>query len=202
MQSRKTSNTRHVQSSQTGNPYARYMQADPGRAAILIGILCLLLPPVGIALSWRSKRMTVLLRSILSAVGFVSMTLIFFLLMRPDQASSDIRPTPVVPAQAGYGASVTEVPTAIPTIEPTSVPVQEAPVITGGDPSLTDPALTSPTEPPALTDDSIVYAVTNNASSYHMQPVCDMQENNRSLTLREALNEGLEPCEKCAGPVG
>ena len=44
----------------------------------------------------------------------------------------------------------------------------------------------------------IVFAVTNNASSYHLYEICDFQENRRALTLAQALAEGLTPCEKCA----
>ena len=196
MQTRKSSNTRHVQSSQTGNPYARYMQADPRRAAVLIGLLCLILPPVGIALAWRSRRMTIPLRAGLSALGFVAMTFLFILLMKPDKLVSDIRPTPVVPNQAGYGTKATEAPTPEPTLVPTEVPVQQDPGV------VADPGVAQPDDSTALTDESIVYAVTNNASSYHLMPVCEMQENNRSLTLREALDEGLEPCPKCVNVAG
>lgn len=196
MQTKKPARTSHVQSSQTANPYARYLQADPRRPAVLLGVLCILLPPVGVALVWRSRRMTILLRAALSAVGFIAMTLIFVLLMRPQTLTDDIRPTPVVPSQAGYGTSATAEPTPEPTPEPTQVPAQEIPAV------IMDPALTATETPAPLTDDSIVYAVTNNASSYHLEPICDMQENNRALTLRDALNEGLEPCAKCVSAAG
>ena len=53
-------------------------------------------------------------------------------------------------------------------------------------------------DPASLTAESTVYAVTNNASSYHMLQICDMQENHRMLTLAEAVAEGLLPCEKGA----
>ena len=70
------------------------------------------------------------------------------------------------------------------------------------------PAVPSATDAPViqdsgeLTDDTIVYAVTNNAASYHLFEICDQQENRRALTLRDALNEGLKPCEKCVGAMG
>ena len=91
------------------------------------------------------------------------------------------------------------------TEQPIVTPVPEAPAQFAapapGTPAATDgPAAVQ--EPGELTDDTIVYAVTNNAASYHLYELCDQQENRRALTLREALNEGLQPCEKCVGAMG
>jgi len=111
--------------------------------------------------------------------------------MRPSPAATDIRPTPATPQTVGYNAA--------PAVLATQVPAQ---------PEFIVPAVPSATDAPViqdsgeLTDDTIVYAVTNNAASYHLFEICDQQENRRALTLRDALNEGLKPCEKCVGAMG
>lgn len=192
----KKTNSRHVQSTQTRNVRSRFEPENNRQPMILLAILCLLLPPIGVLLLWRSSRMTMPVRAALSAAGLASMTLIFFLLMRPTStASTTILPVPVTPVQAGYGVSATDPYTA----QATNVPAQPDAVIISSEPTA-DPSVAQ--EPGELTDDTIVYAVTNNASSYHLSVICDQQENHRSLTLREALDEGLAPCEKCVGAVG
>lgn len=169
-------------------------EQDVVKPAIVFALICLLLPPVGIVCAWRSRRMTLPLRLILSGVGFASMTLIFFLLMRPDVQVSTIRPTPATPVTAGYNAVLVQ---QTPPQEEVVIPQEGIPA----QPNAAAPA-DSYTEPliqdsGEMTDDSIVYAVTNNASSYHRYEICDFQQNNRPLTLRDAVNEGLVPCAKC-----
>lgn len=182
-------------SSAPQSPYInpRFLPEDTIRPALVLGALCLLLPPVGLVMLWRSRRMTFYLRMALSTLAFISMTVIFFLLMRPAEVPSTIRPMPATPSVAGYGSvsqNVSVVPPA-----PENVPAQPntapAPVIG----NVTEP-VTQNTG--VLTQESIVFAVTNNASSYHLYEICDFQENRRALTLAQALAEGLTPCEKCA----
>ncbi len=170
---------------------ARYEQEQMRRSLMLLSALCLLVPPVGVILVWRAKKIDIRLRGALSALGLVSMTLIFILLMRPTEAVSTIQPIPVTPVQAGYGAAATDVYIAPPV---TNVPAQPNADFFGGEPTQ-EPVSA---DPASLTAESTVYAVTNNASSYHMLQICDMQENHRMLTLAEAVAEGLLPCEKCA----
>lgn len=171
-------------------------EEDAQQPAIVFGILCLLLPPIGMLCAWRSRRMTFPLRLILSGVGFVSMTLIFFLLMRPSEAVSAIRPTPVIPQTAGYGAMSAQDYIAYgqyPSDQPV-IPAQPDAVMPST--SYSEPLIQ---DSGTLNEYSTVYAVTNNASSYHLYEICDFQQNNRALTLRDALNEGLQPCSKCVG---
>lgn len=170
--------------------FAADMNSRP--ALILLGVLCALVPPLGVVMLWRASRITLPVRCGLTLLGFFSMTLILFLLMRPENGSLDILPMPAVPEYAGYGyiPSDQPAPTEIPAPPPAEQPV------------VPPENSTQSVDPSTLTDDSIVFAVTNNASSYHLSPVCDFQENNRQLTLLEALYEGLEPCEKCVGAAG
>ncbi len=183
-------------SSTPQSPYInpRFLPEDTVRPALVLGALCLLLPPVGLVMLWRSRRMTFYLRTALSSLAFLSMTVIFFLLMRPAEIPSTIRPMPSTPSIAGYGSSSQTTVSIVPSI-PENVPAQPdaAPA----------PVVGNATEPVTqntgvLTNESIVFAVTNNASSYHLYEICDFQENRRALTLGQALAEGLTPCEKCA----
>lgn len=191
MQTNPAKNQRPSRVQSTTAYTARYEQEQLRRSLILLSALCLLLPPAGIILLWRAKKIDIRMRGALSALGFISMTLIFALLMRPTEVVSSIHPMPVTPVQAGYGAA----PTVYIAPEVTNVPAQPDVYFIGGQSSEEEPLHIDPS---TLTAESTVYAVTNNASSYHTLPVCDMQENHRMLTLAEAVAEGLVPCEKCA----
>ena len=48
---------------------------------------------------------------------------------------------------------------------------------------------------------TVVYSVYSNAKYYHVSKVCGNQTNARELTVRKALQEGLEPCPDCNPPV-
>lgn len=138
-------------------------------------LLILLLPPVGLAVLWRSSRFPMRGRVVLSALAVISMTAMFSLFLS-WQTPDPVMPTPAAPAPA---ASPTPAPTPVPT--PTPAPT-EAPT-------------------PAPTPTVYVYAVRKNASQYHKSNKCGSQTNRRKLTLDEALEEGLEPCPDCNPPV-
>jgi len=195
MQTKQRTRPSQVQSTAGKGAYSSYTKADNRSTLILLGVLCLLIPPVGILLAWRARHLDVPTRGIFSAAGFAATVLIFFLLMRPNGAVSTITPVPATPQLIGYGAAgqpVYPVETEVPAPPAAAVPAA---------PSQTeDPIVIQ--EPGELTDDTIVYAVTNNASSYHLYEICDTQENRRALTLRDALNEGLSACEKSVGAKG
>ena len=195
MQNRQNTRVSQVRTSAPKGAYSSYRNMNDRTTLIVLGVLCLLVPPVGILLVWRAQHMDIPTRAIFSAAGFAATTLIFFLLMRPSAAVSNIVPTPATPQTIGYGAAAAEIPAP-------SIPVAPAPGTVPAAPSApetSDPSLQTTGE---LTDDTIVYAVTNNASSYHLSQICGTQENHRSLTLRDALREGLAPCDQCVGAKG
>lgn len=197
MQKNTSSRSRHVQSTHTKNVRSRYVKDNSRENIILLTILSAFLPPLGVLLTWRtSSRINIAVRAALSALATVSMTIIFCLLLRPGNSDSAIRPVPVVPEMAGYGVvSVDEPDIPEPTYVVPAAPDAVAPAEAPSAPEATD-------EPGALTPETTVYAVTNNASSYHLYEICETQMNNRALTLQQALDEGLTPCEKCVGAVG
>ena len=49
-------------------------------------------------------------------------------------------------------------------------------------------------------NNTIVYAVNSGAKYYHAVQVCGNQSNRRSLTVREAILEGLGACSDCNPP--
>lgn len=193
MQTSKKIRSGRIQTSGVKSPYSagKYRKEDNLITLILLGALCIILPPIGVLFTWRAKKMELTLRGIFSAAALASCTLIFFLLMRPGSTAPDIRPTPATPQTVGYNAA--------PVVPATQVPAQPEAVVPAA-PGATDAPVIQ--ESGELTDDTIVYAVTNNAASYHLFEICDQQENRRALTLRDALNEGLKPCEKCVGAMG
>lgn len=196
MQTNKKNRPSQVQSTGVKSAQARYAQEDNRPTLIVLAILCVLFPPAGILFTWRTHKLPLTFRTALSALGLVSTTVIFIFFMRPENTTADIRPMPATPQLVGYG-TVASQQASIPAA--TEVPAQ--PEVYPVSPEATnDPSLSQ--EPGELTDDTIVYAVTNNASSYHLYEICDMQENRRAMTLRDALNEGLQPCEKCVGAMG
>ena len=192
MQTNRKTRPSPVQAPNIKKPYSagKYRKEDNRLTLVVLSVLCLVLPPVGALLTWRAKKLELTIRGALTTTALLSCTFIFCLLMRSGTTLPDIRPVPATPQTIGHNASVA--------VYATEVPAPPAAV----------PAIPSATDAPAvqesgeLTDDTIVYAVTNNAASYHLYEVCGQQENRRALTLREALNEGLAPCENCVGAMG
>ena len=198
MQNRQNTRVSQVRTTTPRGAYTSYKNMNDRTTLIVLAALCLFVPPVGILLVWRAQHMDIPTRAIFSAAGFAATTLIFFLLMRPSAVVSNIVPTPATPQMIGYGAAATEAPAPVVPVAPAPGTAPAAPSAPSA-PETPDTALQESGE---LTDDTIVYAVTNNASSYHLSQICGAQENHRSLTLRDALNEGLAPCQQCVGAKG
>lgn len=194
MQTNRKTRPSHVQSAVSKGSAASFRRKDNQSTLVVLILLCLLVPPLGILMTWRARHVAMPVRLGLSAGGMLCTTLIFFFLMRPTDTESLIRPIPATPQLVGYGAVQEPLPTAA------GVPAQPGDVVPAAPQATENP--TAYQEGGELTDDTIVYAVTNNATSYHLYELCDLQENRRPLTLREALNEGLSPCEKCVGTMG
>ena len=183
----------------SGNSYIEHSQAaeekrQMGQAFLINLFLAVVLPPVGVLLAWRSKRLNAVLRVVLSVCALGVLTGAF-VLMRGTTSTNGMLPTPQTPVLAGYG-------TAAQTLEPAADPyadaAQEGYTVTYGDGTTEGTAAQDgelPMDP--TTQVTIVYAVTNNAQYYHKQEICDMQTNSRRLILEDAIAEGLQPCSKC-----
>ncbi len=187
---------RSTQSQQYQKLRKQLVPEDGRRTLLILGALCLLLPPVGTLLALRSEKINSTLRVCLSAVAVAAMTFFFCLFLRPESSGYDNRPVPITPAQAGYATT----PGSVAPAQPAAiVPVQPAV------PQFTEAPVTEqdvPAGAAALSDDTTVYALAENATNFHLYETCEDQINGRALTLRQALDEGLTPCPKCVNAAG
>ena len=175
----------------------REEQRSRRAALILLAVLCVALPPLGLLLTWHSKRTEAPVRIALSLAGLTVMTLAGWIWMRAGRVDLGLMPVPVVPMYAGYDVAA---------IEPTPVPVEVVNVVpdtpstftvTYGDGTVDDLTGTGAMPIDPATYVTIVYAQADNATLYHSQEVCDYVSYPRVLTLDEAVAEGLQPCDKC-----
>ncbi|MBR0464465.1 MAG: hypothetical protein IJJ23_08800 [Clostridia bacterium] len=187
---------------------------------LIIGALCVILPPVGLVCAWRSERVNALARGALTVCALAASTLICVTILRLTSTSDVIRPVPVVPVAYGYDKSTIKATPEPVTVYSAPADEEDYPPVTSytvtyangevqnvGDQTTGEETVTAvetpddaesqfPVDPATYV--TLVYAVTNNATYFHTQQICDLQNNSRILTLDEALAEGLRPCEKCA----
>ena len=216
-----TSSRRRPRSAPTGDYRsirAAYVPEDNRKPVLMMGALCLLLPPVGALLIWRSKRGNTVMRLSFSALAVASMTLIFSLTMMGQRAASRVdRPVPVTPVQAGYGAYVAPAapgqsqsavgggsaapapPSGGATVQ--TVSQDEADLLGVGGQENTGEDVGEDTGE-AMTLDTVVFTLAEGGGTYHLLEVCDGVQNDMTMTLEEALLQGLEPCETCVEVVG
>lgn len=155
-------------------------QKEAYRRLITLGILCLLVPPLGLLFLWRSRYISGALKSAYSLVTLLVMTLVLTLL-RSGGESSGISPTPVVPTLVGYHAVTGTTTVSLPQVSRQTItyeqPGEEGVVVT----------------PLA----AYVYAADGIDRFYHASANSHDRENGRALTLAEAQAEGLAPCPVC-----
>ena len=170
----------------------------------LIGLaLAVLLPPVGIFFLWRQGVFRTRGRMLVTARSAVEM-MALVVLLTPRAELSAQTPVPATPVQV-TAAPVGETVTALTNIEQLLYEKQLADALAAGK-----------TEEDLLTEqqrlekvnaeneaiyNTIVYSVYKNAKYYHREAICGNQTNGRSLTVREALHEGLGQCRNCLPPV-
>lgn len=165
-------------------------------------ILCLLVPPLGLVFLWRMGVFRPRGRMLLTALATVEMAVIALLLM--PRAELDLAsPVPAVPARV-TPAPDSEVLTALSNMDELLYQQQIQDAQNSG---------TQIEEPNAEAErqarieakqeeinNTIVYAVNSGAKYYHAVQVCGNQSNRRSLTVREAILEGLGACSDCNPP--
>lgn len=166
-------------------------------------LLCILLPPVGIAVMWREGVFRTRGRMLVTAISTVEMAVIIALLL-PSATIRQELPVASVPV------AVTTAPddgttSALTNLEHVLAEQQRAEAAARGE-TITvdenDPAAQAQlqAEQEAILN-TIVYAVYNDAKMYHVREVCGTQSNRRQLTVRDALKEGLGACPNCNPPV-
>ena len=60
-------------------------------------------------------------------------------------------------------------------------------------------AVASPNADPLVSGDTIVY-VTRTGSKYHRDGCSSLSKSKIEITLKEAVEEGYEPCKRCKPP--
>ena len=172
-----------------------------GNRAVFGLILTLLVPPLGLMYLWRVGVFRMRGRMIITTIATLETALIFFLIMPGQQLSSDA-PTPVTPVAATL-APDDGVVTALENIDTVLAEQQAAEAAEAGvataEPT-TDPAVEA-AEQEAILNTTVYSVYGSGAKYYHSQEVCGTQSNRRSLTVREAMNEGMAPCPNCDPPV-
>ena len=166
-------------------------------------LLCVLIPPVGLALLWRKGVFMMRGRVLLTAISTIEMACVFALLLPPSVIQPEV-PVASVPV------AVTTAPddgttTALTNLEPVLAERARAEAEANGDPLPIDENDPEAQEKLRQEQEAIlnttVYAVYNNAKLYHAREVCGTQSNRRQLTVQEALLEGLGACPNCNPPV-
>ena len=166
-------------------------------------LLCVLIPPVGLALLWRKGVFMMRGRVLLTAISTIEMACVFALLLPPSVIQPEV-PVASVPV------AVTTAPddgttTALTNLEQVLAERARAEAEANGDPLPIDEKDPEAQEKLRQEQEAIlnttVYAVYNNAKMYHAREVCGTQSNRRQLTVQEALLEGLGACPNCNPPV-
>ena len=166
-------------------------------------LLCVLIPPVGLALLWRKGVFMMRGRVLLTAISTIEMACVFALLLPPSVIQPEV-PVASVPV------AVTTAPddgttTALTNLEQVLAERARAEAEANGDPLPIDENDPEAQEKLRQEQEAIlnttVYVVYNNAKMYHAREVCGTQSNRRQLTVQEALLEGLGACPNCNPPV-
>ena len=163
-------------------------------ASIAAIVFCVLIPPVGLVMLWHRGMFKLRGRMLFTAVAFLCMVIMFSILRTGETpAPSDIAPVPYVPSLVTVSPDkVKHVDSVITQVEttPTPVPYDE----------MVDYAVYVTPAPTQDVGSVVVFAVFDNPVYYHADSMCG-QTNRRTLTVAEAVAEGLEPCKRCNPPT-
>jgi len=160
-------------------------------------LLCLVLPPLGLMFLWRKGVFRLRGRVLITALATVEMAVVMSLMM-PVSSVSTVQPVPGT-AERYAPAPESEVLTALSNMDEILRQQQAA---QGGDDSvvLIDQQQQLAQQQEVLS--SIVYAYNGSGTRYyHSVTVCGNQSNLLTLTVQEALAEGLGPCPDCDPPT-
>lgn len=184
--------------------YSHVKNPTPKRVITLRGliglILSILLPPVGLYILWRNGIFRKRGRMLISLISTAEMLLICLLMMPKSEDISTLHPATMVPP-AVTTAPESDTMTALSNIEQIiydqqvkegimTEQKQDVNVVTAEEQNAQREAML----------ETVVYSVFNNARFYHNSEQCDGQTNKRTLTLREAMQEGLGACPNCNPP--
>lgn len=172
-----------------------------GNRALGALLLTLILPPIGLIYLWREGIFRTRGRMVLTAVATIEMAVFFALVMPADDLLMEA-PMPVAPVAATI-APDDGIVTALSNIDQLLAQQQAerdaaAGVVT---PEPTQDNAAYMAEQQAILDMTVYSVYGEGARYYHKDSVCGTQSNRRSLTVREAMGEGMGACAQCNPPV-
>lgn len=177
-------------------------RAVSSRGAVGIA-LALLMPPVGLFFLWRQGVFRTRGRMLLTVISTVEM-MALFMWLSPKQELVPRVPVPGTPA-AVTAAPEGETLNALYNIEQLLYDQQLAQVLAAGgterDLLTEEQKLQEASDQNEAIYNTMVYCVYSKATYYHVSKVCGNQTNGRELTVRQAIQEGLQPCPDCNPPV-
>ena len=164
--------------------------------------LCLLLPPIGVAFLWRRGVFRTRGRLLITAIATLEMALILAFILPSDEIIP-VTPAPAAPISATVAPNDGVV-TALSNMDQLLAEQQAAEAALNGttEPETVDMSEVAQhnAEQQAILE-TYVYSVFNNAKLYHSKQECEGQTNRRTLTVEEAMNEGMGQCPNCKPPV-
>lgn len=167
-----------------------------GRGAFGI-LLCLLCPPLGLMFLWRKGVFKTRGRVLITALATVEMAVVISLMM-PVSSVSTVQPVPGS-AERYAPAPESEVVTALSNMDEL-LRQQQAEDAGETYVSQVDQAQQLAAQQEIL--NTIVYTYNGAGSRYyHSVTVCGNQSNLLSMTVQEALAQGLGPCPDCNPPT-
>lgn len=166
-------------------------------------VLTLLMPPVGLLFLWTQGVFRTRGRMLLTVLSTLEM-MALFVWLTPHQELSPRVPVPAAPVSV-TAAPQTDTLNALYNIEQLLYEQQLADVLAAGgterDLLTEEEKLQEASAETEAIYNTVVYSVYSNAKFYHSSKVCGHQTNGRELTVRKALQEGLDPCPDCNPPV-
>lgn len=173
------------------------------RRAIIALILLVLLPPIGIAMLWYKGIFELRGRVLLTVIGAIIMTLAFGWMM-PSPTVVEVQPSAVkaqlrspLPTDAALNA-LSNMEELLAGIENQTVVQSDYNEATGQTVAEDDAVEETPEPEDPMA--AVVYSVRSGAKYYHKASECNGQVNRRTLTVAQALNEGLKACGRCDPP--
>lgn len=190
----------------TGN-YTRNISAPSKTGGVslrgLIGLLlAILLPPVGIFFLWNRGVFRTRGRVLLTGIATLEMGALVVLLTPHATLVSQL-PVPMAPPSV-TAAPIGQTVNALTNLEELLYQKQLADALASG--GTAEELLTEQERLERINAENevifetVVYSVFNNAKYYHADSICGNQTNGRTLTVREALREGLGACPNCNPP--
>lgn len=189
--------------STSGGAYTPNMETPSrkkGSRAPLALLLTLLLPPVGLAYMWREGVFRARGRMFLTALATLEMA-IFFVIVMPETELSSQAPVPIAPVAATI-APDDGVVNALDNLDQLLAARQaELEAAAGHTPEPTEDTEAYRLEQEAILQMTVYSVFGSSAKYYHKDTVCETQSNRRSLTVQEAMGEGMGACPNCNPPV-